>query len=144
MTGNQADNRRGETMAMAWIDIYVPTSSYLMVYGFFAGSVAWKTTVYAGMVWASRAGARRAIKKGWRKATKMANLSFKDSRTWMGIVIAAMLITFPLGGITNYFLALEQFYESNKTNPNVSWGFMPEWKFDQMFAECRNAGKCVY
>jgi hypothetical protein len=63
----------------------------------------------------------------------------------MGIVIAAMLITFPLGGFANYHLALEKNYDSHKqTDP---WAeFKPSFgKNDVVIQtpkdkECRQAG----
>jgi len=102
---------------MSWLD-YAATltwSNYLQLYGFFVGSVAWKTTVYAGMVWC----ATRVGKRLWGQRVSW-QPSFKDSKTWMGIVIAAMLVTFPLGGFATYHLSLEAVYWDQRSHPAPS------------------------
>jgi hypothetical protein len=93
-------------MSLSWTQYldYVPDSAYLSLYGFYIGSVTWKTGVYAGMLWAATRSFKwfpKWLKNPWQP-------SFRDSRTWMGLVIAATLMTYPLGGIAGYYLSLEQ------------------------------------
>jgi hypothetical protein len=107
-------------MTMHWTDYInqISDSDYYMLYGFFVGSVAWKTGAYAGMLWVTTR--IPAPKWKWLPDWCKKNLwrpSFKDSRIWMGIVIAAMLVTFPLGKFSQHHLALQKMAEWNDFKP---------------------------
>jgi hypothetical protein len=124
---------------MNWLD-YAATltwSDYLPLYGFFVGSVAWKTTVWAGVIWTATHKFKWLPK--WAQHTWQP--SFKDSRTWMALVIWAMLITFPLGSFTAYHLSLEKAFANGKPITEVkfckSW-MGQEWTPVNVFDFCND------